>query len=72
MLPDKLYLLEAIKTATTTFPSDVLLATDTVAFTLSEKLVIDLTQRLFETCCSLCTTAEIVVSHNKEIPSSFF
>ena len=43
---------EAVK-ATSTSPKDVLLATDTVAFTLSEELVIDLTQQLFETCCSL-------------------
>ena len=43
---------EAVK-ATSTSPKDVLLATDTVAFTLSEELVNDLTQQLFETCCSL-------------------
>ena len=36
--------MEAVK-ATTTSPKDVSLATDTVAFTLFEKLVIDLTQQ---------------------------
>ena len=55
-----------MKADTTSLP-DVLLATKSVAFTLvigsdPKKLVIDLSQWLFETPCSLGTTAEVVSS----------
>lgn len=68
-----------LKADTTSLP-DVLLATKSVAFTLvigsdPKKLVIDLSKLLFETPCSLRTTAEVVSSSSilrHCIPKSFF